>query len=72
MKLSGIEVSDQVHAAHQRVCAMTNDEFYTVAQALALDVGNGMPKYRGPSPYWWETDQLSDNAQRRHAARGEQ
>lgn len=72
MKLGGLEVSDQVYAAHLRVCAMSNDEFYPIALGLGLDVGNGMPKYRGPSPYWWETDQLSDNAQRFQASRGEQ
>ena len=64
MKLSGVEVSDAVYAAHCHVSQMSNDEFVAAAKALDLDVGNGMPKYRGPSPYWWEGDYLSDNAQR--------
>lgn len=69
MKLSGIEVSDAVYAAHQNITAMNNDEFYKAAVGQNLDVGNGMPHYRGPTPYWWETDQLSDNAQRFQASR---
>ena len=69
MKLSGIEAPDAVYAAHQRITQLNNDQFYEAAKALDLDVSSGMPNYRGPTPYWWEGEYLSDNAQRFQASR---